>query len=953
MPRTSPSAQTGGAALDEVAANFARIGWGPARNPEPYDLGTDLWIQVRDRENEDRGILVGAQVKGGASYFSEAANDDGGTPTGWWFRADAARFDYWSSHAVPHLIVLHDLDTRTSYWAHATPNAVERTGTQCKILVPRDQTVSDNSFDELLAVAVSQRAARLFAPSVWNARAAGISEQRRWRHALLVPRAIAPHPNRGLAIELEPEEAAALVVTGHESRWSHIADHVDAVPNQDEARAHDQWSWRFAAALAPALDGELDTVVELLSMAPGSSEAAAATIVLACQLAACDEHVAALTHLTTTAARQDLAPVDKAWLLIQIARFRAETGDVEGAVQQGSLALQALADDASDVTAAALIASAGRLVWTFSDWTDESLENVVTRGDTPAVWWRSHERGDAYEEYFKASFSNWSAAEGFSFSVVDQEVRGLLSAATTADFSGDHGTWCSDSKALGRLYAMRAHTAGDGASLRASLDLLRRVGDDGGVQAVLRRIVQSGPLEVVPTTAPGSDEAWWTRTAARSNFRLWESGADLLTANSRAAAIEFCIGALRDPKHVLLARARPRFHLHSIVLPTLASLLRGSEPTAHSAVEKLARDLLTENLDVDVIRHELRAVVLALDWGLVEASQRDAWLNLASSRPDDELAGIVIGALAEVGHDPAQSVLVDHASGGAWQFVARVRQLEELTSEARTELARLVEARLDEMVTDAEAGTWGIGMSIDFGALAVRIAASVQDEGLWSAVQRLVTCPVATAEQKSGACTALAFHVDDVPAFVKTTLANKIADVLATRRELFFADLTSDSMDFATFRLRLALGLARDDAVTQEIVVLLTSVVPEHRIHAAALIGLCRPAGFSVALTTLLGDAQDKVRREAAFAIGMLASGNEPEGLALALAISLCGVPGRSLPHAVLAGIDQGLNGTIDPELRSAIERLGDHPSALIRERSVAVIGRLTASSKASGADKD
>lgn len=84
---------------------------------------------VIDQAGDDRGLLVGAQVKAGPSFFKETKTTDDGEVLGWWFRdRKRSHVDSWAEHAVPHLIVLHDLDTEKSYWAHVTPESIVSTG---------------------------------------------------------------------------------------------------------------------------------------------------------------------------------------------------------------------------------------------------------------------------------------------------------------------------------------------------------------------------------------------------------------------------------------------------------------------------------------------------------------------------------------------------------------------------------------------------------------------------------------------------------------------------------------------------------------------------------------------------------------------------------------------------------------------------------------------------------
>jgi hypothetical protein len=164
--RAAATEATGAAGATLAKANFELLGWGATENPT-HDLGTDLLAWARDARRFDLGLLVGVQVKSGPSAFDRAVVVDG-KPTGWWFTIDRAHADGWLAHSLPHLLVLQNLLTRTSYWVHVTPDAVQRTGKNTKIFVPADQTVDADHLDALLAVATSQRPALAWEGSAWT-----------------------------------------------------------------------------------------------------------------------------------------------------------------------------------------------------------------------------------------------------------------------------------------------------------------------------------------------------------------------------------------------------------------------------------------------------------------------------------------------------------------------------------------------------------------------------------------------------------------------------------------------------------------------------------------------------------------------------------------------------------------------------------------------------------------
>ena len=139
--RAPAEEQVGSTGATLVKAAFERLGWGVAVNPE-HDLGTDLFVMARDERRFDLGQVVGVQVKAGRKKYFKHPSRSGGALVGWWFRDDdRAHIDAWLSHALPHLIVLHDPASEQSYWAQVTQDAVLSTGKGAKILVPKENTI--------------------------------------------------------------------------------------------------------------------------------------------------------------------------------------------------------------------------------------------------------------------------------------------------------------------------------------------------------------------------------------------------------------------------------------------------------------------------------------------------------------------------------------------------------------------------------------------------------------------------------------------------------------------------------------------------------------------------------------------------------------------------------------------------------------------------------------------
>jgi hypothetical protein len=253
--REDPTTRTGDTGEYEVAANFSRIGWGPVANTR-RDLGTDVFVQARDRRGFDLGLFLGVQVKTGDSFFEEEERGADGSLIGWWYYEPGVQhFDDWVTHGLPHLLVLHNLNNRESFWVHVTAPAVTVTGEGAKILVPANQAVNDDNLDSLIAVAATQKQGITFEGSAWRAAAAEVPPARRLRTALIAPRLIAPHRNAGFSRPVSPEEAVALLVQCRIRDLEEFSRRHRGVPTIEEAATKRDWRWKFFAALAPAVLG--------------------------------------------------------------------------------------------------------------------------------------------------------------------------------------------------------------------------------------------------------------------------------------------------------------------------------------------------------------------------------------------------------------------------------------------------------------------------------------------------------------------------------------------------------------------------------------------------------------------------------------------------------------------------------------------------------------------------
>lgn len=145
--------QLGAVGEAAVKLAFLRLGWGVVDAPSEHDVGTDLYLNVRDDQLSDVGLMMGVQVKSGPSWFEQARRDEAGNAVGWWFREGRNHGTYWLAHILPHLVVLHDNEAGVSYWANITADSVVATGRGIKVFVPRANTVDGEHREALFAAA--------------------------------------------------------------------------------------------------------------------------------------------------------------------------------------------------------------------------------------------------------------------------------------------------------------------------------------------------------------------------------------------------------------------------------------------------------------------------------------------------------------------------------------------------------------------------------------------------------------------------------------------------------------------------------------------------------------------------------------------------------------------------------------------------------------------------------
>ena len=541
--RASKNEAKGMSGESYVTAKLEEFGFGVVQNNR-HDLGTDLLVFVRDKRGFDLGGLMGVQVKNWPSLVNKPSVDNG--RKGWWFRESADHFDYWLGFAVPHLVVLFDEDSKESYWAHITEDAVRSTGKGKKIFIPLENVLNKESVPSLIEIALS----KLPQPSWEGSILEGISEipnEVRLRYALIAPRLIAPHPNLTVS-DISSVEAIALLLLMQINKGIARYEEVQELLGPEKSAKSDDPLWRLYSALFEwVVNGQVDSVLNFPSADTEADIAAAIEVIKATVLF--EKHLPqrACKELKDALTRDDYSPVDYAWLQLHLARNLIEIGEFDRA--------QALALEVSligqiehkDPSARDLAGVAMDFVFQLHGKIDfEAAERNLTRAikarDTAASWWRTLILVSGLSGFVKETYSQWgnNNVDGAIEKRDDDAVLRMRSASLIAGFAADTNSWRYAVVLLARYFLVFST---DTNKLVYALNLLRIAGAENELKLAASHFLRFGPIEPLVQVVNELSLDDSTRISLQCDFALIEKCAPILDASS---ADKYALWLLRE-----------------------------------------------------------------------------------------------------------------------------------------------------------------------------------------------------------------------------------------------------------------------------------------------------------------------------------------------------------------------------------------------------------------------
>lgn len=924
--RQPASKQIGKAGQTAAMLLFEQFGWGPVESGD-HDLGTDLFVQLRDETGADLGLVLGVQVKTGDSWFSQSVTVDG--RSGWWYRETRRKNkpthkQYWLSHVVPHILLLQSEDLLRRVWVPLSRSTIEDTGKGIRVFVP-DQTLHEGNKTALIDLAASARARPAFEGEHWRFSIEGLDSAARVRHAMIVPRLIEPHRNRGTATPIHWAEAVAICVRADTERWTEFSKRHEGVPSPQEARQSKDAGWRFASSIhAWVTTGSAEELEQLGSDSLPEELRVARAVALAIAWTL-DDRIAAAQALLIEVLDQTSYPEDRAWLQVHLARTHIELGMVDEGVSIAGKAQQSVAASRVDATTSAIQAAA---VWTrfeSTDLFDRDIASVVIALDTTASWWIAETTAGGLTHAAKEAFRAWSRDDAVRFGGRERMHNELFAAELSAHLAGNHGAWRSHA-ALRAIVDLTVYPNEQIAYL-GSLDTLRRTGDDENLALALRRLRRIGPLSVLTECADHVDLASATRTSIRADLVTLQVVGAYCSAKRAAHLIDLLLLELEGRSQVI-SQLRGQFDQHNRMIEALIGLHAHFTADDWNRITSWVGGL--SNDTNEILAGPLRRLLAGAP--SPSAESRTLLQERVERLPGDRwLARLMQNLLGpEDEHD--RSRLIARLDKGDLSALAGLPDLGALTDAEATRLLATAQSQVAALTVGASPGVVTV-YSYDVPMLCAQLSCLHPAEADWEVLAAYLRAPAVAVQQKRSVAKLLAAHPVDIPEAARRSIyeAAKLARAIA--------EPVVSPFDPPIGGALIALELATDGSEPPQTETLrgalLTGSAEERQDLADLLASTTAPVDELV-LLALTGDSNDDVREHALTALTrrILRRNGDPAVLYRFLQRS------EFDSRAVITGLH--LENPDPDHVAPLIEVLLQHPSALVRVAAARLAARTS-----------
>lgn len=908
-----------GESLARVA--FQRIGWAPPAKID-QDIGDDLITFARDRSisddpstTYDLSAPVFMQVKASYTEYDKPTHKVDGRD-GWWFsEPDTDHFDHWLMFGLPYLLVLVDASKELAYWAHITGPAIVTTGKGRKVFVPSDQRVEDASLVALNAIATGHRSSSLEG-SAWTGVFENLVPAARLRNALVMPRLIAPHPNRQ-PNKISYEQAAAMLLR---NRINDLRDASEGglCPAPDTWKEHRHWGWRFVGALHTLIEhedrSELDKLASASTPKRLAFERDACNIVRACSAHAEGHTAEAVQILNVRPSNTKIA--DRGWMHAQRAHMLFELNEPKAAAKAAQDSLVALKSLGGDLSVSAIRGGCAAILYSLAELGTGDLEGTVAAQDNAVSWWRAQDTSYALTKALNDRFREWSDDGSVTFRTV-HPIDELNTAALNAAFSANWSSWRHLSFLMAQLVLTETRDTG---SAQEALALLAYTGQKKAAKAAARRLWIGGPLEALRGASSRFAEEDWSRRSEGAVMGILAHGGDLLSPELADRAVTRILDVLRSdgPVRQLGREWADRW---SEIGAALARLLPAASEKSHRACAELVCSNFAGSWG-----HATAAIRIAshLDFSLLEGEAAQKVCDVALMRDDScryELLEILAPQLPA-----AMESLRNFATDGVPSAIHSLLVVNPGEAEHYQQLGSYAAVAVEKAVVAARgvegnfAYSYGGNDHLHDLALA---ALKTENSQLWEQVLAALDAGVLPTDQVFRTVELLAIRFQALPDYVRKRVTEMVPELSAVKSPYvhdhgFEAALTA--LQIVSSRptehevLNRLLQFRRDDPAT----------------FARLLKFWDSPQKLSL-LASLAADSSPQVRAYAVYRlIASIDEHAENDEEITDLVVTALGLSEGSLMHKAAAS---ALNGSAKQGFHNVRAVLMAHPSALIRNQ--------------------
>lgn len=917
--RQSSEGQLGTSGESAVRLFFEDLGWGPLPT-DKHDLGTDLFVQLRGDDLTDFGMMIGAQVKTGDSWFSEPTRING--RPGWWFREpDKRHLAYWADHHVPHIIVLQDAARRRRHWARLDRKTIEVAGKGIRVFVPEDQQLSTGAKSIWIEIAAEARKLQSFEGSRWTFNITQLPQSEWPRYALLASRITAPHPNQGFRNTINWAQATALCMEADSRRWEHFAEQHDDVPSPAEAQDSDDPGWKFAASVASWTEGDPQLLESLDSTALPSCLKVARAVCLSLALQDRGDRHGAIDLLRSRHTDQEHS-ADQAWLAVQLGWALYDDGNVEGARSAFRRSLQMHAAFPSSLVNSAIRSAGVMALFDTAPGLSGDVATAVQAYDSTLSWWRTGKVEDALNRFLRRSYSRWSHDPSKTIGAADTTHNNLVSAELTARIVGDRRS--ARYAAYLRSMANLALPQRDDASIEDQLDTLRTAGYSKELGLALKHLRNQGPLAAISTYIAHVMPSRATPTSIMADLASVQIAGDFLPTDGGQQWVDYVLRSFASHDAFL-----QKFNLNSDHRHRLLEALSGLR--LHFTVQNELRIIdLAVNVPPDsseLLKNPLNAVLKALE-PTVLCEKKEVISARIQSLPKKCWIYMLLVALQAPNSAEARRALSARIGSDTLAALSSGVSLDTLIEDEANAVLDACSQVIDRY--DSETNGFSMG-GVDVYRIAVQMALVGPDatrERAWNLVVASLAILSPLQDRKTDAIKLLAANANQIPDRHRDVLRESayhgLNAVQSKNAASAFFPTTPAGPAFA----ELFLELEPESGYWEQVLARLLAGNQQERESGVAV--LARRSGHELLLLAATRDSDTGVRLSA---IRGLARRAAEDAATAAFAVPQLLTIIKSSGERAAAHVGQGINAatTHIPEVEPLIEALRTHASPFLR----------------------